>query len=36
MRLNRADVEAEVDLRAPVVERTFDSPGVEKLFAATT
>ena len=30
--LNRADVEAEVDLRAPVVERTFDSPGVEKMF----
>ena len=30
--LNRADVEAEVDLRAPVVERTFDSPGVEKFF----
>jgi LPS-assembly protein len=30
--LNRADVEAEVELRAPVVERTFDSPGVEKFF----
>ena len=28
--LNRADVEAEVDLRAPVIERTFDSPKVEK------
>jgi LPS-assembly protein len=30
--LNRADFEAEVDLRAPVIERTFDSPGVEKFF----
>jgi LPS-assembly protein len=30
--LNRTDVEVEADLRAPVVERTFDSPGVEKLF----
>ncbi|WP_433975132.1 LPS-assembly protein LptD [Tunturiibacter lichenicola] len=30
--LNRADVEAEVDMRAPVVERTFDSPAVEKFF----
>jgi LPS-assembly protein len=30
--LNRSDVETEVDLRAPVVERTFDSPGVEKTF----
>jgi LPS-assembly protein len=30
--LNRADVEAEVDMRAPVVERTFDSPSVEKFF----
>jgi LPS-assembly protein len=30
--LNRADIEAEVDLRAPVVERTFESHGVEKLF----
>jgi LPS-assembly protein len=31
-KLNRADVEAEVDLRAPVIERTFDSARVEKLF----
>jgi LPS-assembly protein len=30
--INRADGEAEVDLRAPVVERTFDSPRVEKFF----
>jgi LPS-assembly protein len=30
--LNRADLEAEVDLRAPVVERTFDTPAVEKFF----
>jgi LPS-assembly protein len=30
--LNRADLEAEVDMRAPVVERTFDSPSVEKFF----
>ncbi len=30
--LNRADIEAEADLRAPVVERTFDSPSVEKFF----
>jgi LPS-assembly protein len=30
--LNRADAEAEVELRAPVVERTFDSPQVEKFF----
>jgi LPS-assembly protein len=30
--LNRADVEAEVDLRAPVIERTFDSAKVEKMF----
>jgi LPS-assembly protein len=30
--LNRADVEAEVDLRAPVIERTFDSAKVEKFF----
>jgi LPS-assembly protein len=30
--LNRADVEVEADLRAPVVERTFDSASVEKLF----
>jgi LPS-assembly protein len=30
--LNRADLDLKVDLRAPVIERTFDSPGVEKLF----
>jgi len=30
--LNRSDAEVEADLRAPVVERTFDSPGVEKFF----
>jgi len=30
--LNRADVEVEADLRAPVVERTFDSASAEKLF----
>lgn len=30
--LNRADFEAEVELRPPVIERTFDSPGVEKFF----
>jgi LPS-assembly protein len=30
--LNRTDVEAEVDLRAPVIERTFDSAKVEKMF----
>jgi LPS-assembly protein len=32
LRLNRADVEAEVDLRPPVIERTFDSAEVEKMF----
>jgi len=32
VKLNRADVEAEVDLRAPVIERTFDSAKIEKLF----
>ncbi len=32
--INRADGEAEVDLRAPVVERTFDSPQVEKFFGS--
>jgi LPS-assembly protein len=32
MKLNRADVETEVDLRAPVIERTFDSTKVEKMF----
>jgi LPS-assembly protein len=31
-KLNRADVEAEVDLRAPVVERTFDSAKIEDMF----
>jgi LPS-assembly protein len=30
--LNRSDFEAGVELRAPVVERDFDSPGVEHLF----
>ena len=30
--LSRSDVEAEVDLRAPVIERTFDSAKVEKMF----
>ncbi len=30
--LNRADFEAEVELRAPVIERTFDSAKVEKFF----
>ena len=30
--INRSDVEAEVDLRAPVLERTFTAPGLEKLF----
>jgi LPS-assembly protein len=30
--LNRADVEAAVDLRPPVIERTFDSAAVEKKF----
>jgi LPS-assembly protein len=30
--LSRSDVELEMDLRAPVVERTFDSAAVEKLF----
>lgn len=30
--LNRADFEAEVDLRPPVVERDFNSRGIEKLF----
>jgi LPS-assembly protein len=32
VKLNRSDFEAEADLRAPVVERTFDSAGVEKMF----
>jgi LPS-assembly protein len=30
--LNRTDVEAAVDLRPPVIERTFDSAKVEKMF----
>ncbi len=30
--LNRADVEMSFEMRAPVVERTFDSAAVEKLF----
>lgn len=30
--LSRSDVEAQVDVRPPVIERTFDSPLVEKLF----
>jgi LPS-assembly protein len=30
--INRADGEFELDMRAPVVERTFDSAGVEKMF----
>jgi LPS-assembly protein len=30
--LNRASVDAQVDLRAPVIERTFDSAKVEKMF----
>lgn len=30
--LSRGDVEAQVDIRPPVIERTFDSPLVEKLF----
>jgi LPS-assembly protein len=30
--LNRADVEMEMEMRAPVVERTFDSASVEKMF----
>ncbi|HWW98771.1 MAG TPA: LPS assembly protein LptD [Edaphobacter sp.] len=32
LKLNRSDVEVGVDLRAPVIERTFDSAGVEKMF----
>jgi LPS-assembly protein len=32
LKLNRSDVEAEADLRAPVIERTFDSAAVEKMF----
>ena len=32
VRLNRTDVETAVDLRAPVIERTFDSPKIEKMF----
>lgn len=30
--LSRSDVEAQVDIRPPVIERTFDSPWVEKIF----
>ena len=30
--LNRSDGEAQLDLRPPVVERTFDSPKLERLF----
>lgn len=30
--INRADVEFTAELRPPVVERTFDSPAIEKLF----
>jgi LPS-assembly protein len=30
--LSRSDVEMQVDLRAPVIERTFDSKRVEKMF----
>jgi LPS-assembly protein len=29
--INRADAELELEMRAPVVERTFDSAGVEKM-----
>jgi len=32
--VNRADFEASVDLRAPVIERTFSSPLVHKLFGS--
>jgi LPS-assembly protein len=32
LKMNRTDVEAEADLRAPVIERTFDSAEVEKMF----
>jgi LPS-assembly protein len=30
--INRADFEAQFDVRPPVIERTFNSPGVEKFF----
>jgi LPS-assembly protein len=30
--LNRADTEVELEMRAPVLERTFDSAAVEKMF----
>ncbi len=30
--LSRSDMEAEVEMRAPVVERTFDSARIEKMF----
>ena len=32
--LNRADFEAQLDLRAPVLERTYDSGWIKKLFGA--
>ncbi|WP_188552292.1 LPS-assembly protein LptD [Edaphobacter dinghuensis] len=32
--LSRSDVEAQVDIRPPVIERTFDSKFVEKLFGS--
>ena len=32
--LNRTDVEAEVDIRGPVLERTFDSPLLERVFGS--
>jgi LPS-assembly protein len=31
---NRADFEAQVDIRPPVVERTFDSPFLERVFGS--
>jgi LPS-assembly protein len=34
IKLNRTDVETEVDLRAPVIERTFDSAKVERMFGS--
>jgi LPS-assembly protein len=32
--LNRTDVEAEVDIRGPVLERVFDSPLLERVFGS--
>jgi len=32
--LNRADFEAQVDIRPPVLERTFDSPFLERVFGS--